>query len=391
MSNDIDESLRQWLADRENANQRRIRRCLSTPQGPVIEIGGKPLINFCSNDYLGLANHPAIAAAFKRGVDEYGVGSGASQLVCGHSEAHAKLEEQLAIFTGRERALVFSNGYMANLAVISTFAGRGNHVIGDRLNHASLIDGARLSGARFRRYPHADCQGLERMLASAKGDRTLVVTDGVFSMDGDLAPLPDIAGICRRHGARLMVDDAHGFGVLGESGAGILEAFGLGSSGVSILMGTFGKALGGYGAFVAGDADIVEYLVQAARPYIYTTALPPALAVAARESLRLIREEPDRRQYLHSLIDHYKQTASDLGLPVPASSTPIQPVILGGAARTVQITEALREDGYFVAAIRPPTVPPETSRLRITLSANHTREQVDGLLESISALMRLAA
>jgi len=391
VSGDTDEPVREWLAARDDANQWRVRRCLTTPQGPLIEIGGKPLINFCSNDYLGLANHPAITAAFKRGVDEYGVGSGASQLICGHSKVHAELEEQLAVFTGRERALVFSNGYMANLAVISAFAGRADHVIGDRLNHASLIDGARLSGARFRRYPHADCRGLERILSSVKGGHILVVTDSVFSMDGDLAPLPEIAGICRQHGARLMVDDAHGFGVLGKTGAGALEAFEIDSAAVSILMGTFGKALGGYGAFVAGDADIVEYLIQAARPYIYTTALPPALAVAAAESLRLIREEPDRSEYLYSLIDHYKQTVSELGLPAYASSTPIQPLILGEAGRALQISEALREAGYYVAPIRPPTVPSATSRLRITLSASHSREQVDGLLETVSTLMRQGA
>jgi len=370
----------------------RRRRVLSGPQGPHLSVDGRGLLAFCSNDYLGLANHPQVIAALQRGAARYGVGSGAAHLVCGHSTAHQALEEELADFTGRPRALLFSTGYMANLGVISALAGHGQQVFEDRLNHASLIDGARLSGARLRRYPHGDLPALARLLGRQGAGRAhgpsapLIATDGVFSMDGDVAPLCALAEVAEAEGAWLLVDDAHGLGVLGASGRGSLELAGLGAAQVPILMGTLGKAFGTFGAFVAGGEDLIETLIQRARSYIYTTALPPAVAEATRASLRLVRAEPWRRDHLRALIGRFRRGASALGLPVTDSQTPIQPLVLGDSRRALLWSQALEAAGILVTAIRPPTVPQGTARLRLTLSAAHSETDVDRLLEALAAL-----
>lgn len=365
----------------------RKHRTIDGPQGPVININGRDVLNFCSNDYLGLASHPALIATVKQGVERYGVGGGASRLVCGNSSAHARLEERLAQFTGRERALVFSTGYMANLALISVFSGRSGVVIGDRLNHASLVDAALLAGAKLKRYKHADPQSLQHMLEKTEdGDKRLVVTESVFSMDGDIAPLPAIAAACVAAQAPLLVDDAHGFGVLGKNGRGALEHFGLDMQAVPLMMATFGKALGAFGAFIAGEAELIEYLIQSGRTYIYTTALPPALAEAACCAIDLVERERWRADHLNALIERFRRGATQLGLAASPSSTPIQPFHIGDARRASKISDTLFEKGIFIAAIRPPTVPRHTARLRISLTAAHTEGQVDHLLSALSDL-----
>lgn len=365
----------------------RERRVLEGPQAAEVRVDQRRLVNFCSNDYLGLANHPAIRKAFRQAVERYGVGAGAAHLVCGHSAAHHALEEELAEFVGRDRALLFSTGYMANLGVISALVGRGDAVFEDRLNHASLLDGGLLSGARFHRYPHRDWRALEAALAGSKATLRLVVTDGVFSMEGDLAPMPELARIVRERDAWLMVDDAHGIGVLGASGRGTLEHFGLGVSEVPVLVGTLGKALGAFGAFVAGEANFIDYLIQRARTYIYTTALPPAVAEAARASLRIVHEEPERREVLQRKIQRFRIGALQLGLPLADSITPIQPIWIGDNGLALTVSQALAERGFWVSAIRPPTVPEGTARLRVTLTANHTAEQVDRLLDALASVL----
>ncbi len=396
----------------------RAPRVLEGPQGPRPLIDGRQLLAFCSNDYLGLANHPSVIAALKRGADTYGVGSGAAHLVTGHSIAHQALEEELADFTGRPRALLFSTGYMANLGVISALTGRGDQVFEDRLNHASLLDGALLSRARLRRYAHADPRALASMLEEgvAKaplppgeglgrgGQRAktgafcdtllegggegvrLIATDGVFSMDGDLAPLPELAPMAQDAGAWLLVDDAHGLGVLGEEGRGSLAHFGLGPEQVPVLVGTLGKALGVSGAFVAGSRELIETLIQRARSYIYTTAPPPAIAVATQESLRIARRESWRREQLRTLIRRFRAGAAQLGLPLMDSATPIQPLIAGTARQALSWSKRLEALGILVSAIRPPTVPEGSARLRISFSAAHTAEDVDRLLEALGSL-----
>ncbi|MEW6727753.1 MAG: 8-amino-7-oxononanoate synthase [Pseudomonadota bacterium] len=381
-----DQRLRQRLAERHAANLYRRPRVVEGPSMPQRVVDGRPVLSFCSNDYLGLASHPQVIAAFKRGADEYGVGSGAAHLVNGHTRAHQALEEELAAFTGRERALLFSTGYMANLGVIGALVGRGDAVFEDRLNHASLLDGGLLSGARFKRYPHADANALAGLLAESDAGERLVVTDGVFSMDGDLAPLPDLATLAHQHDAWLMVDDAHGLGVLGARGRGTVEHFGLGAMEVPVLMGTLGKALGTAGAFVAGDADLIEWLIQAARPYIYTTAMPAALAEATRASLHLVHEEPWRREHLRTLITRFRAGAGQLGLRLMPSDTPIQPILVGDAGEALGLSQRLWAAGIQVTAIRPPTVPQGTARLRVTFSAAHSLQDVDILLTALENL-----
>jgi len=375
--------LAERLARRRQDDLFRHRQTLESAQGPVVRLDGREYLNFCSNDYLGLAAHPRVIAAFRQAAERYGVGSGASHLVCGHSTPHHQLEEALAEFTGRERALLFSSGYMANTGVLTALLRRGDQVFEDRLNHASLLDGGLHSGARFRRFPHSDVAALERQLTRAAGVK-LVVVDGVFSMDGDSAPLPQLAAACTRSDAWLMVDDAHGFGVMGQRGAGSLEAANLGVDEVPVLMATLGKALGTAGAFVAGSELLIETLIQQARTYIYTTALPPAVAAASLESLRLLGEESWRRDHLRALIDRFRRGAAGLGLPLMASASAIQPLLVGDAAAAVALSERLRQQGLLIGAIRPPTVPAGTSRLRITLSAGHSEQQVDTLLERLA-------
>lgn len=363
----------------------RTRKIVESPQGIAVQIGGKSVLNFCSNDYLGLANHPTVLEAFKRGADQYGVGSGSAHLICGHSSAHHALEEELAEFTGRDRSLLFSTGYMANIGTISALIGRNDAVFEDRLNHASLLDGGLLSGARFKRYHHADIDHLEDLLAQATGKK-LIVTDGVFSMDGDWAPLKELSSIAQQQNAWLMVDDAHGLGVIGHEGGGLLEHCGLNQNDVPILMGTLGKALGTFGAFISGSDDLIETLIQKARPYIYTTAMPPAIAEATRTSLKIARTDHWRRDKLVTLSHRFRQGAEQLGFNLPPSASAIQPVIIGGSQQAVAISQALLEAGLLVSAIRPPTVPQGTARLRITFSALHEEQHIDRLLNELDRL-----
>ncbi len=373
------------LNERRSQSLYRQHKVTTSPSGPEMVIDGRPCLCFCSNDYLGLANHPQVIAALKNGADQYGVGSGAAHLINGHSQAHHGLEEELAAFTGRQRALLFSTGYMANLGVISALCGRGDRIYQDRLNHASLLDGGLLSGARLQRYPHLNHSDLAGK--SRKNPPKMIVTDGVFSMDGDVAPLPELVETAQQHDAWLMVDDAHGLGVLGKSGRGTLEHFGLDEQQVPILMGTLGKGLGSFGAFIAGDERLIETLIQQARSYIYTTAMPAAVAEATRASLRLVDEESWRRDKLHTLIRHFKQGAEQLGLPLMASETPIQPLMVGDSAKATQLSQQLLERGILVSAIRPPTVPDGSARLRITLSASHNEAQIDRLLDVLGELL----
>ncbi len=354
-----------------------------------IELDGRPCVDFCSNDYLGLSAHPRVVEAFVEAAREHGVGARASHLVTGHQREHEALEEALAAHTGRERALLFSTGYMANLG-LATLVPKGGLVVGDALNHASLIDAGRLARAGLDWYPHGDAAALEGKLAARTAGPALVLTDGVFSMDGDLAPLPALAGACRRHGALLAVDDAHGLGVLGAGGGGTLEHFGLTARDVPALVGTLGKAFGSFGAFVAGDADLVETLVQRARTYIYTTALPAAVAAATRAALEVAAAESWRRARVLALAQRFRGLAAEAGLPLTPSETPIQPVLLGGADDAVEASRRLLDRGYFVAAIRPPTVPAGTSRLRVALSAAHRDSEVEGLVSCLADTLQPA-
>ncbi len=381
---EMDTVLSTWLRERAAEGLYRNRTIRQSPQGIDVIVDGRPVVNFCSNDYLGLANHPEVIESLKAGAERYGVGSGSAHLVCGHSDAHHALEEELAAWTGRDRALLFSTGYMANISVISALVGRGDWVLEDRVNHASLLDGGLLSGARFRRYPHVDAAALERSLRQCGGRRTLVVSDGVFSMDGDLAPLPELAGVARSTGAWLVIDDAHGFGVLGENGGGTVEHYRLTQKDVPVLVGTLGKAIGTFGAFVAGSHALIEFLIQRARPYVYTTALPPAIAEATRTSLGLLRNDSWRRLKLNRLIQRFRAGAAGLGLALMDSCTPIQPVIVGDVRQATERSARLLERGFLVSAIRPPTVPAGSARLRITLSVLHDDEHIDRLLVALS-------
>jgi 8-amino-7-oxononanoate synthase len=330
-----------------------------------------------------LANHPRLITALQQAVAYYGVGSGASHLITGHTQAHHALEAELATYTGRERALLFSTGYLANLGVITALLNRHDAIFLDKLNHASLVDAALLSRAPIYRYPHQDLAVLERLLIQTTARHKLIVTDGVFSMDGDLANLPQLVQLAQTHQAWLMVDDAHGLGVLGKTGRGTLEEYNLGIAEVPILMGTLGKAFGVFGAFVAGSELLIETLIQAARSYIYTTALPPVLAETIRTSLIVAQEEGWRRQRLQQLITYFRTVANQFQLPLMPSVTPIQPILLGEAERALAVSQALYQRGIIATAIRPPTVPQGTARLRITLSATHEEQQLDNLITTL--------
>ncbi|CAK9892505.1 MULTISPECIES: 8-amino-7-oxononanoate synthase [Pseudomonas] len=375
--------LRARLEQRRAADLYRQRPLLQSPQGPEVVVDGQPLLAFCSNDYLGLANHPEVIAAWRAGAERWGVGGGASHLVIGHSSPHHAVEEALAELTGRPRALLFSTGYMANLGALTALVGQGDTVLQDRLNHASLLDAGLLSGARFNRYLHNDAQSLANRLDKAVGN-SLVVTDGVFSMDGDLADLPALAAVANARDAWLMVDDAHGFGTLGRNGGGIVEHFGLNLEQVPVLIGTLGKACGTAGAFVAGSEELIECLIQFARPYIYTTSQPPALACATLRSLELLRSEHWRREHLAALIEQFRSGAEQIGLQLMDSFTPIQPILIGDSTRALRLSQMLRERGLLVTAIRPPTVPTGSARLRVTLSAAHSPAQVQLLLNALA-------
>jgi 8-amino-7-oxononanoate synthase len=350
--------------------------------GPERASAGRPLVNFCSNDYLGLASSTVLRDAAIAAVERYGVGAGAAALLSGWTVAHHELAIGIADYLQRDRALLFSSGYLANLGVLAALAGRHDEIFHDRLNHASLIDGVRLSGARSTRYRHADTADLERRLQAAQGARRLVVTDGVFSMDGDCAPLAEVARLARAHEALLVCDDAHGFGVLGN-GRGLPAELGLTQQEVPLLVVTFGKSLGTAGAAVVGRADLIESLQQNARTFIYDTACPPAVAAASSAALGLLRQDASLVTRLAANIAYFHAGLRRAGLAVPASRTPIQPVVLGDDARTLAAAQSLRERGYYVRAIRPPTVPEGTSRLRICLSAAHTEAQIDGLVGAL--------
>lgn len=371
------------LEARKSAGLYRTRRLVSGPQQPALTSDGEPLLAFCSNDYLGMASHPAVSEALLASIPEMGVGGGASHLICGHHEAHHRLELALAELTQRSSALFFSTGYMANLGVISALAGRGDTVFSDRLNHASIIDGCILSRAKVRRYPHSDMAALSDMLAGTGGHK-LVVTDGVFSMDGDIAPLREMARLCRQHDALLVVDDAHGVGVLGQHGGGTLEHLGLTEKDVPVLIGTLGKAVGTSGAFAAGSEMLMDYLVQKARTYTYTTAMPPALAMATCASLEVIRSQPDRREHLQQLIRRFRAKVQALGYRLMTSQTPIQPIEVGDNWAALTLSQELEALGLLVTAIRPPTVPEGEARLRVTLSAAHTDADLDRLLAGLA-------
>lgn len=358
----------------------RSRQIIDGPQGPTVQINGVAFDNFSSNDYLGLANHPAVIKTFQQAAEHYGVGSGSAHLICGHSAEHHALEEELAEFTGRERALVFSTGYMANLGTIAGLVQKGDEVFQDKLNHASLIDGGRISGAEVKRFSHSDMSRLQQLLETSSADKKLIVSDGVFSMDGDEANIKDLVVLAEKSKAMLMIDDAHGMGVLGESGGGLIEKYGLSQQQVPILMATFGKALGTSGAFVAGSEELIETLIQKARTYIFTTAMPAAVMAATRESLKIAQQETWRRDKLTSLIVRFRRGAEQLGLSLMPSETPIQPVILASNSAVMSASSYLKEKGILVGAIRHPTVRKSTERLRITLSATHSESQVDNLL-----------
>ncbi|MDB5794614.1 MAG: bioF [Noviherbaspirillum sp.] len=385
------DALERELEQLDRHSLRRRRRILDTPCAPRVQVDGRPMLAFCSNDYLGLAAHPRIVDALREGAGLYGAGSGASHLISGHSRAHALLEEQLADFLSPHLesadALYFSTGYMANLAVLTALGGKGAEIFSESLNHASLIDGARLARGAVLVYPHGDVAALESMLAGSEARHKVVVTDSVFSMDGNLAPLPRMLELCERYGAWLVVDDAHGFGVLGEHGRGALEHFRLRSPYI-VYMGTLGKAAGVSGAFVAAHATVVDWLVQRARSYIYTTAAAPALAHALLTGIALIggEEGAARRAHLQALIKQLQEQLRLKRWRLLPSPTAIQPVLIGRNDEAMRVAAALYEQGLWIPAIRPPTVPPDTARLRVTLSAAHTSQEVARLADSLNAL-----
>ena len=380
------------IAAAQRYRRRRIVACADLDKPTRVNVDGRDCIHFCSNDYLGLSTHASVREAFATAANRYGVGSGASHLITGHGPEHHALEEELAAFMGTPRALVYSTGYMCNLGIASALVRRGDRVLEDRLNHASLIDAGLANGARFERYAHANAEALEKTLEPKAQrptpQRSWIFTDGVFSMDGDVAPLKALHSVATKHDATLMIDDAHGFGVIGATGRGSLEYCGLTPREVPIYMATLGKAAGVFGAFVAGSETLIETLIQKSRTYIYTTAVPPAVAAATRAALKVIQTEPWRRERLHALIAQFRQGARELGLALFDSPTPIQPLILGDEAQALTASERLLERGLLVAAIRPPTVPQGTSRLRITFSAAHDMEDVERLLDALSHLPR---
>lgn len=371
------------LASRRAEHLYRQRAIMQSPQGVQVHDGTQEYLSFCSNDYLGLANHPAVIQAAKQALDTAGMGSGAAHLVTGHHRLHHELEDALAEFTQRPRALLFSTGYMANLAVVSAFYGKDDVVFEDRLNHASLVDAGQLSAAQLVRYQHNDMLSLSQQLQTHQGDQRLIVSDGVFSMDGDQADVHAMHAIAQQHAADIMIDDAHGIGVIGREGRGVLIEQGLDSDQVAFLVGTLGKAFGTFGAFVAGNDDVIEMLIQTARPYIYTTALPPAIAAATLSSLELVKTESWRREKLRALMQQFRNGVEQLGLSLMPSDTPIQPLLCGDADTALRASEVLREAGIWVTAIRPPTVPLNRARLRFTFSAAHEEAHVDRLLGTI--------
>jgi 8-amino-7-oxononanoate synthase len=382
------------LAVLDSKSLRRRRRHAESPSAPRVKVDGRDMLAFCSNDYLGLAAHPKIVAALQEGADLYGVGSGASHLISGHSRAHALLEERLAEFVSphlqQARALYFCTGYMANLAVLAGLAavsGKDTELFSESLNHASLIDGAKLSRAKLHVFPHGDVAHLRTLLQASTAATKIVVTDSVFSMDGNLAPVPELLAVCEEFNAWLVIDDAHGFGALGANGRGVLEHYNLCSPNL-VYMGTLGKSAGVGGAFVAAHEDVIEWLVNKARPYIYTTAAPPALAHALLTSLDIIQGEEGqaRRAHLQALIAQLRRDLKLKRWTLMPSDTAVQPIVIGDNAESLQAAATLYEQGFWVPAIRPPTVPVGTARLRITLSAAHTSEDLALLIDAVNRL-----
>jgi 8-amino-7-oxononanoate synthase len=373
------------LHSRKSNGLYRHRLTLEGSQGAHVSIAGQNYLSFCSNDYLGLANHPELIEAVCEGAHQYGVGAGASHLIIGHHTSHHKLEEMLANFTGFPRALLFSSGYMANAGVVTALVGRGDEIYSDKLNHASLNDAAMLSHAKWIRYPHLDLAILEQRLSVSQANCKLVITDAVFSMDGDIAPVTELLALCEKYNAWLLLDDAHGFGVLGNQGRGIVSHFNFSSPRI-IYMATLGKAAGVSGAFVAGQEVVIETLIQYARSYIYTTAMPPLLSYTLLKSLVLIKREGWRRRKLMQLTEHLKKELQLLRWNLLPSNTPIQPVIIGGNSEVMQIRNALQERGILIPAIRPPTVPKNSARLRISLSAAHSTKDIERLAAALREL-----
>jgi 8-amino-7-oxononanoate synthase len=376
------------LADLEANALHRTLVEIESPPGPVVRIAGRSYLCFASNDYLGLAADDRLRRGAVQAIDTFGSGAGGSRLITGNSSLHRRLERELAALKGCEDAVVFAAGYLANLGTISALVGRGDAVFSDVLNHASIIDGCRLSGAAISIYPHGDVQALAALLAESTARRRLIVTDSVFSMDGDLAPLPELVQLAAENGAMLMVDEAHATGVLGENGGGAVEHFGLSGS-VPIVMGTLSKALGAQGAFVAGDAPLIDYLRNRARAFVFTTALAPPAVGAALAALAVVRTEPERRRWLRALAAQLREGLRALGYRVPGGETAIVPVLVGEVERALALSAALRQRGIFVPAIRPPTVPPGRARLRLSLSAAHTEAQVQETLAAFAAVREL--
>jgi len=375
------------LAQRDERQARaalRHHRVVEHRAGTRFYCDGRELIGFCSNDYLGLADHPDVVAALRSAASEHGVGSTAAHLVCGHHRLHQQLEEAVAEWLGYSRGLLFGSGYLANLGVLQALLAPGDVTVQDKLNHACLIDGARLAGAELCRYRHADVDGARRQLQSRPEARALLATDGVFSMDGDAAPLAELAALAQAERALLYVDDAHGVGVLGANGEGTSTWLGLDAAAVPLQLVTLSKALGGYGAIVVGNDALIDAIVQGARSYLFTTALPPPLASASLAAVRIARDDAARREHLHANIARFRQGAAQLGLPLLPSSTPIQPLLIGDNAATLAAARRLEAGGFLVAAIRPPTVPAGKARLRVTLSAAHRDDEIDRLLEALA-------
>ncbi|WP_299594621.1 8-amino-7-oxononanoate synthase [uncultured Microbulbifer sp.] len=388
----LQDFLKTRLAERRAQQLYRSHKTLTAAPGPAAVVDGHELVTFSSNDYLGLATHPQVITAQQRGA-ELGAGATASHLVNGHFEIHEQLKNKITEITGREAALLFGSGYMANMGVINALVGRGDVVVQDKLNHASLIDGGRISGAQSLRFAHNDLDGLEIQLKRARGKNSgniLLAVDGVYSMDGDTAPLAQMAALCARYDAWLMVDEAHGFGVMGSDAypsAGSVAAAGLDQDSAPIVMGTLGKAAGNGGAFVAGSQALIDYLAQFARTYIYTTGMPPAVAAGCLRALELMQQEP-LAETLQQRIAYFRRNAAAKGLPLESSTSAIQPLVLGCEKIVLNVAGQLQKSGYLVGAIRPPTVPAGTARLRITLSAAHSEAQIDGLLNALAAALR---
>ena len=372
---------------RINSASVRQRRIVQARDGVLVKCDGRELINFCSNDYLGLSQHLDVVSALQESAAYHGVGSTGSALVCGYHQEHARLENEIADWLGYEKALYFGSGYLANLAVMQSLLGPGDVCVQDKLNHACLLDGARLADCELKRYPHADVSAALRQLTSHRDGAAMLATDAVFSMDGDIAPLRDLVLLTRSQDAMLYVDDAHGIGVLGPEGRGSASTMKLGSKEVPLLVLPMGKAFGGQGAVLCGSEAVISHIAETARPYLYTTAPPPAMAAAMRASLNLIRTEPWRRAKLASLIARFRRAGFRHGLPMHDSQTAIQPIVLGDNAKALKVAKALEAQGYLVSAIRPPTVPEGQARLRVTLTALHTEEQVDGLIKALAAAL----